>query len=185
MDRPAPRPHGPTARQPAQPRSQWIRAGKRQPPRHPARQGIPGVGVSLGYGVVTPQPESTIRGSDDRYGRGLRALVALGDGVGDRLVLLQRAVAARLDLREVNEHIGATTIWGDEAEALLSVEPLDGALCHESLLTTFRFTPQQRAVARASRRFRPCSDCDVVRRPRIAAISWDRHDTNSRTTNHH
>jgi hypothetical protein len=30
----------------------------------------------------------------------------------------------------VDENVGAAAVLGDEAEALFSVEPLDGALCH-------------------------------------------------------
>ena len=35
-----------------------------------------------------------------------------------------------LDRREVGEDVGAAVVRGDEAEALVSVEPLDGANCH-------------------------------------------------------
>src|SRR5215470_6621760 len=64
----------------------------------------------------------------------LWALLALGDLELNPLVLLQSAVAARLDRAEVHEHIGSATVHGDEAEALLGVEPFDGSLRHLSLL---------------------------------------------------
>src|SRR6478609_6840171 len=72
--------------------------------------------------------------SDDGDRSRLRALLALGHGVADLLVLLERAVAARLDLRVVDENVRPGALGGDEPEALLSVEPLDGALCHGALL---------------------------------------------------
>ena len=43
--------------------------------------------------------------------------------VGDLLALVQRTVASTLDSGEVDEHIVAALIVGDEAVALLSVEP--------------------------------------------------------------
>ena len=49
------------------------------------------------------------------------AFVALGDGVADLLVFVQGAVATGLDLRVVDEDVGAAAIGGDEAEALLGV----------------------------------------------------------------
>src|SRR5205807_1961479 len=53
---------------------------------------------------------------------------------GDRLALLERAVAVHLDGAEVDEHVrGALT--RDEAVALLGVEPLDRSVRHSPLLT--------------------------------------------------
>src|SRR6266568_3329024 len=49
------------------------------------------------------------------------------------LVLLQAAVARTLDLRVVHEHIRSAVIKLDEAVALLSTEPLDGAPCSTGL----------------------------------------------------
>src|SRR5215813_14378427 len=63
----------------------------------------------------------------------LGALLALGDLKLDPLVLLQRAVAARLDGGEVHEHVRSAAVDSDEAEALFGVEPLDGSLRHVSL----------------------------------------------------
>src|SRR5919107_5390047 len=60
----------------------------------------------------------------------LRALRALGDLELHALVLVQRAVALGLDGRVVHEDVGAAAVLSDEAEALLSVEPLHRTLCH-------------------------------------------------------
>src|SRR3954447_691165 len=62
--------------------------------------------------------------------RGLRALVALLGLVLHLRTLGQRAVAAALDGAEVDEEVLATFIGGDEAVALVRVEPLDGSGCH-------------------------------------------------------
>ena len=69
-------------------------------------------------------------GSDGADLVGLRALGALGDLELDPLGLVERAVALDVDGGVVNEHVGAAAVLGDETEALLSVEPLHGALCH-------------------------------------------------------
>src|SRR3954466_3822697 len=61
---------------------------------------------------------------------GLRALLALRHVELDALVLVERAVAVGLDRREVHEDVGAAAVLCDEAEALLSVEPLHRALRH-------------------------------------------------------
>ena len=68
--------------------------------------------------------------SDGAHAVGLRALGTLGDLELDALRLLEAAVAGGVDGGVVNEHVGAAAVLGDEAEALLSVEPLNGALCH-------------------------------------------------------
>jgi hypothetical protein len=65
---------------------------------------------------------------------GLWTLLALGDLEFNALVFLEAAISAGLDCGEVHEHISATTIDGDEAEALLGVEPFNGSLRHLSLL---------------------------------------------------
>src|SRR5215213_7426383 len=70
------------------------------------------------------------RRSDGADVRGLRTLLALLDVELDALVLLQRAIARRLNGGEVDEDVGVPTVGGDEAVALLAVEPLHGALCH-------------------------------------------------------
>src|SRR5512146_2170257 len=65
---------------------------------------------------------------------GLRALGPLGRGELDPLVLLEAAVAGRLDSGVVHEDVGGAIVWGDETEALVRVEPLHCALSHLILL---------------------------------------------------
>src|ERR671917_2158085 len=60
----------------------------------------------------------------------LRALRALRHVELDALVLLERAVARRLDGGEVGEDVSRAVLGGDEAVALLSVEPLHGSGSH-------------------------------------------------------
>src|SRR5690606_29285601 len=59
-----------------------------------------------------------------------RALRALRHVELDALVLLQRAEALRLDRGVVREHVGRAVLGGDEAVALLAVEPLHGSGSH-------------------------------------------------------
>src|SRR3569833_275770 len=60
----------------------------------------------------------------------LRALGALRDVELDLLVLVQGLVALRLDGRVVHEDVVAAVLLRNEAETLLGVEPLNGALSH-------------------------------------------------------
>src|SRR5262245_27997808 len=62
----------------------------------------------------------------------LGALLALRGVELDALVLIEALVAAIGDGGEVDEDVLAAVVGGDEAEALLAVEPLHGALgqCH-------------------------------------------------------
>src|SRR4051794_37509042 len=60
---------------------------------------------------------------------GLRTLLALDDLEGHPLALVEALVPVHLDGRVVDEDVLAA-VDGDEAEALLGVEPLHGALCH-------------------------------------------------------
>src|SRR6185312_4079272 len=60
---------------------------------------------------------------------GLRALRALGHLELHVLVLLQAAEAVAVNLGVVHEDVRSVGA-GDEAVALLRVEPLDGSLCH-------------------------------------------------------
>src|ERR671925_295786 len=62
----------------------------------------------------------------------LRALLALAGFEGDPLALLQRLVPAAGDSGVVDEDVLAAVVGGNEAEALLAVEPLHGALRHIS-----------------------------------------------------
>src|SRR5580698_5769709 len=68
--------------------------------------------------------------SDGAHLRGLRPLRPLGHAVLDLLVFFKAAVAVRLDCGEVNEDVTATVVGGDEAIALVRVEPLYGPLSH-------------------------------------------------------
>src|SRR5919197_6451935 len=62
---------------------------------------------------------------------GLGALRPLRDVELDGLPLSKRAVAGRLDRAEMHEDVDAG-FGGDEAVALLVVEPLDGSNSHET-----------------------------------------------------
>src|SRR4051794_27731194 len=68
-------------------------------------------------------------GSDGADAVGLRALLALDDLEAHPLPLVEALVPVHLDGRVVDEDVLAA-VDGDEAEALLGVEPLHGALCH-------------------------------------------------------
>src|SRR4051794_6513717 len=59
-----------------------------------------------------------------------RALLTLLLVVAHLRALSQRLEAAALNRRVMNEEVLAAFIGGDEAEALVVVEPLDGSCCH-------------------------------------------------------
>src|SRR3954469_7944878 len=81
-----------------------------------------------------PRSSGKQRGSgDDADQVGLRSLLALGDLELDALVLLEAAIAVRLDRAVVHEDVRAV-VGLDEAVALFAVEPLDDALRHDALL---------------------------------------------------
>src|SRR5690606_14893123 len=61
---------------------------------------------------------------------GLRPLGTLADRELDLLALLEGPVPVSLDGAEVDEDVRPSIGLGDEPEALLGVEPLDGALGH-------------------------------------------------------
>src|SRR5262249_22177535 len=65
---------------------------------------------------------------------GLRALGTAPRGVLDPLILLEGAEAVHLDGGVVDEDVGRAVVRGDEAVALVRVEPLHGALRHVLLL---------------------------------------------------
>src|SRR5690348_13089502 len=69
------------------------------------------------------------RGSGGADAGGLQALRALGHLELHVLVLLQAAEAGAVNLGVVHEDVRSVGA-GDEAVALLRVEPLDGSLCH-------------------------------------------------------
>src|SRR5712691_5026272 len=86
--------------------------------------------------------------SDCVYLIRLRALRALLGGVLHLLVLGQGAVATHVDRRVVDENVGGAVVWGDEAETLIRVEPLHGALRH--LLSPSKTSSGSARGARAS-----------------------------------
>src|SRR5664280_186106 len=88
--------------------------------------------------------------SDGGDVRCLRSLGALADGVGDLLSLVEGAVAGAGDRREVDEHVGAAAVRGDEPESLLRVEPFDGALSHGVLQMSTDHRGRAPAVTRVS-----------------------------------
>src|SRR5215218_8431229 len=71
---------------------------------------------------------------DDADVLGLQTLGSTGSLELDLLVLLERTVAVRRDRAEVREDVGRAVIGGDEAEALVGVEPLDGSGSHNLFL---------------------------------------------------
>ena len=61
----------------------------------------------------------------------LAGILGIGLGVvGDLLALSQGTEALGLDGGEVDEHVAAAVVVGDEAEALFVVEPFDSAVIH-------------------------------------------------------
>src|SRR5690242_18894319 len=77
-------------------------------------------------------PQSSVSRSERTDVLRLRALGALGDVELDLLVLVQRLVAVGLDGRIMHEDVVAAFLLRDEAETLLGVEPLNGALSHDA-----------------------------------------------------
>src|SRR6476659_2894434 len=77
-----------------------------------------------------------VRKLDAAHLRCLQTLRACGRAKLHPLAFIERAETGRLDRTEVYEHVRATAIDRDEAEALLTVEPLDSSLCHENLLAS-------------------------------------------------
>src|ERR1700733_3747315 len=75
------------------------------------------------------RPSNRVR-SDRADLLSLRTLRALACGELDSLVLLQAAETVSLDSGVVYEDVGGAVIRGDETIALVSVEPLHGALSH-------------------------------------------------------
>src|SRR5689334_6731622 len=90
----------------------------------------------------------------------LRALGTLRDVELDLLVLVEGLVALRLDRGVVDEDVVTTVLLGDEAEALLGVEPLNGALSHARISPCFG--------ARDGHFDSPCSRCCAVTPYRLA-----------------
>src|SRR4051794_16075625 len=101
-------------------------------------------------------------GSERADVRGLRALLALGNLELDPLVLVQAAVPRGLDRGEVGEDVRAAVVRGDEAEALVRVEPLHNAGNHVRLLD--------------GRSFPAIMDGNEVIRPAVLRVSCCRTD---------
>jgi len=98
------------------------------------------------------------RGLNQRDAGSLGTLGALADLELNTLVLVEGLEAAGLDLGVVNEDITIGVIRGNEAEALFSVEPLDGSLCHLFLLIVELFkngTPRA-GLGHSARRILDC-----------------------------
>src|SRR6266571_338484 len=100
---------------------------------------------------------------------GLRALRPVDHVELDGLAFVQRAVAAGLDRAEMHEHV-RPRLRADEAEPLVSVEPLDGSNGHEclslppSLGGSFNIHGQIPASARDKLDW----DCDAKHEPAAA-----------------
>src|SRR5690606_2179293 len=62
----------------------------------------------------------------------LRALGAGAGGVFHLVALVQALEARALDRAEMHEEVLAAVVRGDEAEALVTVEPLDRTCCHDA-----------------------------------------------------
>src|SRR5690349_528464 len=69
------------------------------------------------------EPPGAESGSERADVLRLRTFLALGDVEFHPLVLIKAAEAARRDRGEVGEDVGAAAVLGDEAEALVGVEP--------------------------------------------------------------
>src|SRR5579875_1631164 len=99
----------------------------------PARR-LPGRQLSEAPRPAGLRPQSAgrrRRGSDRSDVGRLKTLRALRGVELDLLVLFEIAEATPRDRAEMDEHVRSATVLGDEAEALLAVEPLHFAGCHE------------------------------------------------------
>ena len=77
-------------------------------------------------------------------------ILGIGLGViGDLLALGQSTEALGLDGGEVDEHVAAAVIVGDEAEALFVVEPFDSAVIHVGV-------PPKKVLSRRKKRNATC-----------------------------
>src|SRR3569833_3050741 len=76
----------------------------------------------------------------------LGAQGTLGRLAAHAQVLLLRTETTGGDRRVVHEHVRATAVRCDESEALVGVEPLDGAFCH--FLSFLGASPERRLADR-------------------------------------
>src|SRR5688500_8379743 len=88
---------------------------------------LKGAGAPRTRGAPVPE---VARLADERHLAGLRALRTLLDLVLDGRAFIKALVALALDRAERHEDVVTTLGLGDEAVALVSVEPLDGSGCH-------------------------------------------------------
>src|SRR5215208_8014825 len=102
-----------------------------------ARPGGDGCQTSRRQGLSWAERSESVLLFEEPHMGGLRALLAFGNLKLDGLALFQRAVAGGLNRAEVDEDIGAA-IDGDEAIALVSVEPLDSSSGHSVVLPPSR-----------------------------------------------
>src|SRR6478735_225623 len=84
----------------------------------------------VGLRRLRAEARTLLPGSDRADVLSLGALGTLRDLELDLLVLVQGLVTLGLDRRVVHEDVVAAVLLRDEAEALLSVEPLNSALSH-------------------------------------------------------
>jgi hypothetical protein len=95
-------------------------------------------------------------GGRGRYASGrtdvlcLRSLLPLGRLEFDLLVLIQRPVAGACDRGEVDEYVRRPVIGSDETKALIGVEPLHCACCHQSKPLTRHAAARSRRTDRES-----------------------------------
>src|SRR6266704_6496226 len=78
----------------------------------------------------------------------LRPLLSLSRVELDLLVLVQRPVAGCRDRGEVDEYVRRPVIGGDETKALIGVEPLHCACCHQFKSFTQHATARPRRADR-------------------------------------
>jgi hypothetical protein len=99
--------------------------------------GVEVLGQSTSSAFYVKRYPQVLRGSCRLWSAGalrdiyrLQTFPALGHLVDHLLALVEGLKSATRYACVVHEHIFATIFWGDEAEALLVVEPLDRSLGH-------------------------------------------------------
>src|SRR4051794_18960843 len=75
----------------------------------------------------------------------LRALLALDDVERHGLALLELTEARGVDRGVVREDVRTAAVLGDEAEALLRVEPLHSSSCHSHAFQSMKRLPRRGA----------------------------------------
>ena len=107
---------------------------------------------------------------DQRYAGSLRTLCALADFELNALVLIEGLEAAGLDFGVVDEDVPIRIIRCNEAQALFSVEPLDGSLCHLFLLIVelFKIGTPRAGLGHSARRI--LFSCSPEREPAVQEL---------------